>query len=63
MVSLPPYSPDMHPIEPVLRVTRREKTHNRYWKNLDVLTTTLDDWFSTFTQPNKKLASLCSFAW
>ena len=49
--------------EQVWRVTRREKTHNRYWKNLDVLTTTLDDWFSTFTKPNKKLASLCSFAW
>ena len=29
----------------------------------DILTTTLDDWFSTFTQPNEKLASLCSFAW
>lgn len=63
IVSLPPYSPDLNPIEQVWRVTRREKTHNRYWKNLDVLTTTLDDWFSTFTQPNKKLASLCSFAW
>ena len=63
IVSLPPYSPDLNPIEQVWRVTRREKTHNRYWKNLDVLSTTLDDWFSTFTQPNKKLASLCSFAW
>ena len=63
IVSLPPYSPDMNPIEQVWRVTRREKTHNRYWKNLDVLTTTLDDWFSTFAQPNEKLASLCSFAW
>jgi hypothetical protein len=63
IVSLPPYSPDLNPIEQVWRVTRREKTHNRYWKNLDVLTTTLDDWFSIFTKPNKKLASLCSFAW
>ena len=63
IVSLPPYSPDLNPIEQVWRVAPREKTHNRYWKNLDVLTTTLDDWFSTFTQPNKKLASLCSFAW
>lgn len=63
IVSLPPYSPDLNPIEQVWRVTRREKTHNRYWKNLDVLTTTLDDWFSSFTRPNEKLASLCSFAW
>ena len=55
IVSLPPYSPDLNPIEQVWRVTRREKTHNRYWKNLDVLTTTLDDWFSSFTRPNEKL--------
>ena len=62
IVSLPPYSPDLNPIEQVWRVTRREKTHNRYWKNFDVFTTTLDDWFSTFAQLNKKLTFLCSFA-
>ncbi|MCD8155076.1 MAG: IS630 family transposase [Clostridiales bacterium] len=30
IVSLPPYSPDLNPIEQVWRITRREKTHNRY---------------------------------
>ncbi|MBQ6121406.1 MAG: transposase, partial [Clostridia bacterium] len=40
--SLPPYSPDLNPIEQVWRITRREKTHNRYWKNLDSLVATLD---------------------
>lgn len=61
IISLPPYSLDLNSIEQVRRVTRREKTHNRYWKNLDVLTSTLDDWFGTFTHPNEKLTSLCSF--
>ncbi len=28
IISLPPYSPDLNPIEQVWRVTRREKTHN-----------------------------------
>lgn len=37
IVSLPPYSPDLNPIEQVWRVTRREKTHNRFWKNLEAL--------------------------
>ena len=63
IVSLPPYSPDLNPIEQVWRVTRREKTHNRFWQNLETLTTTLDDWFHSFTLPNTKLASLCSFSW
>lgn len=62
IVSLPPYSPDLNPIEQVWRITRREKTHNRYWKNLEILVATLDDWFGSFTLPNKKLATLCSFS-
>ena len=63
IVSLPPYSPDLNPIEQVWRVTRREKTHNRFWQNLEALTITLDDWFRSFALPNAKLASLCSFSW
>ena len=63
IVSLPPYSPDLNPIEQVWRVTRREKTHNRYWSGLPKLTAVLDEWFGSFAEPNEKLASLCSFAW
>ena len=63
IVSLPPYSPDLNPIEQVWRVTRREKTHNRYWSGLPKLTAVLDEWFGSFAKPNEKLASLCSFAW
>lgn len=63
IVSLPPYSPDLNPIEQVWRVTRREKTHNRYWSGLPKLTTVLDEWFGSFAEPNEILASLCSFAW
>lgn len=61
MVSLPPYSPDLNPIEQVWRITRREKTHNRFWKDLDTLSSTLDSWFKSFDTPNAKLKSLCSF--
>lgn len=61
--SMPPYSPDLNPIEQVWRITRREKTHNRYWSGLPILTETLDEWFGSFSRPNRKIATLCSFAW
>ena len=63
IISLPPYSPDLNPIEQVWRITRREKTHNRFWETLEKLVGVLDNWFSTFKKPNDKLATLCSFAW
>jgi len=61
--SMPPYSPDLNPIEQVWRVTRREKTHNKYWSGLPKLVEVLDAWFLSFTKPNQKLATLCSFTW
>ena len=62
IVSLPPYSPDLNPIEQVWRITRREKTHNRFWENLSKLVDTLDNWFDSFRKPNSKLSKLCSFS-
>ena len=61
LVSLPPYSPDFNPIEQVWRFTRREKTHNRFWPTLQLLTDTLDQWFASFASPNETLRNLCSF--
>ena len=61
IIPLPPYSPDLNPIEQVWRITRREKTHNHFWPSLDLLTSTLDHWFAQFAFPNSMLASLCSF--
>lgn len=60
-LSLPPYSPDLNPIEQVWRKTRREITHNRYFSSLSILTDTLDEYFLGFANPNEPLKSLCSF--
>ncbi len=62
-ISLPPYSPDLNPIEQVWRITRREKTHNRYFSCLPSLVETLDDYFEEFQKPNEQLKKLCSFKW
>ena len=60
-IFLPPYSPDLNPIEQVWRITRREVTHNTYFATEKVLEDTLDSHFAIYRQPNVKLASLCSF--
>lgn len=60
-LSLPPYSPDLNPIEQVWRKTRREKTHNKYFNTLSKLTDVLDAYFKGFFMPNDQLRSLCSF--
>ena len=61
-LSLPPYSPDLNPIEQVWRKTRREKTHNKYFDGLSKLVSVLDDYFAAFFMPNNQLKSLCSFS-
>ena len=60
-LSMPPYSPGLNPIEQVWRITRREKTHNRYFPSLDVLAETLDEFFGSFSEGSEQLKSLCSF--
>ena len=59
---LPPYSPDLNPIEQVWRIARREKTHNRYFPSKSALKDTMDAYFDTFSSPNEQLKSLCSFS-
>ena len=61
LIFLPPYSPDLNPIEQVWRITRREVTHNTYFANAQFLEDALDTHFAIYRQPNEKLASLCSF--
>ena len=59
---LPAYSPDLNPIEQVWRITRRKKTHNRYFNKLLNLIDLLDDYFAGFFAPNESLCSLCGFS-
>lgn len=61
VIPLPPYSPDLNPIEQVWRKTRREVTHNRYFKSKDELERKIDGYFEGFKEPNEELKSLCSF--
>lgn len=60
-IMLPPYSPDLNPIEQVWRITRKENTHNVFFDTTASLKSTVDSAFSAWTVPNSKLHSLCSF--
>ena len=61
LIFLPPYSPDLNPIEQVWRITRREVTHNTYFAYAQILEDTLDTHFTAYREPNDKLAALCTF--
>ena len=59
-ILLPPYSPDLNPIEQVWRITRRENTHNVFFESIESLKSTVDTAFSQWRTPNEQLHSLCS---
>ena len=60
-IKLPPYSPDLTPIEQVWRVTRRESTHNVFFASLSMLEQKVDSTFASWAEPNDQLRELCTF--
>jgi transposase len=56
---LPPYSPDLNPIERVWKLTRRLAVHNKYFPNLIDIATAVEFQFSKWLKPNIELMRLC----
>lgn len=57
---LPPYSPELNPVERVWKLTRYHCTHNRYFAALDELINTVWSHLNLWTRPNKTLRKLCA---
>ena len=57
---LPPYSPELNPIERVWKLTRRLCLHNRYFGFLDGVVAAVEDQFVEWTKPNDSLRRLCA---
>jgi transposase len=57
---LPPYSPELNPIERVWKRTRRNCVHNVYFAKLQFLVDKVDQQFLKWSQPNAELAHLCA---
>jgi len=60
MEFLPPYSPDLNPIERVWKLTRRQATHNRYFPYLEVVVMAVEGLFETWRQGSDSLRRLCA---
>jgi transposase len=60
LLFLPPYSPDMNPIERVWKLVRRLATHNRYFPDLTGLTTAVELLLARWRHGDATLRRLCA---
>ena len=56
---LPPYGPDLNPIERVWKLTRRTSVHNRYFPALEDVDAAVERQFSAWERSNIELKRLC----
>jgi transposase len=56
---LPPYSPELNPIERVWKRLRRKCLHNVYFSKLAQLVQTVTGQLEKWSEPNAELARLC----
>lgn len=59
LLFLPPYSPQLAPIERVWKLARRMATHNRFFAALGEVLTAIDRCFDRWQKPNPVLRRLC----
>jgi DDE superfamily endonuclease len=57
---LPPYSPELNPVERVWKLTRRLCLHNRYFSKLDDVAVAVETEFTNWKKSNDTLRRLCA---
>jgi transposase len=57
---LPPYSPELNPIERVWKLTRRLCLHNRYFGFLETVVQAVESQFANWRRPNETLRRPCA---
>jgi len=57
---LPPYSPDLNPIERVWQLTRKLCIHDQYFPTIAAVITAVETQFEKWTNGNMTLRRLCS---
>jgi transposase len=59
LLCLPPYSPQLAPVERVWKLARRMATHNQFFATLDAVLTAVSTCFDRWRTPNSVLRRLC----
>jgi transposase len=59
LLYLPPYSPDLNPVERVWKHMRYHVTHNIYFETLEALENAIVHYLKNHSKPNEELSSLC----
>ena len=59
LVFLPPYSPELNPIERVWKNLRYRVTHNIYFESIQKLEKAIMKYLKDHAKPNERLMSLC----
>jgi len=59
LLFLPPYSPDLNPIELVWKLVRRLCLHNRYFPELGLVTAAVETQFDQWRMGSQTLSRLC----
>lgn len=59
LLFLPPYSPDLNPIERVWKLVRRLRLHNRYFPELSCVVASVEDLFAQWRNGADVLRRLC----
>lgn len=59
---LPPYSPELNPIERVWKLIRRRCLHNQYFPRIEDVIVSLKPSLRTWARPNTTLQRLCGLA-
>jgi transposase len=57
---LPPYSPDLNPVERVWKLTRKLCIHDQYFPTIAAVTSAVETQFDRWTNGNATLRRLCS---
>ncbi len=62
LMYLPPYSPDLNPMEWIWKKMRKEVTHNTFFENFKNFQRALIKFFNKFKLQSLEIKSLCCFA-
>lgn len=62
LLFLPPYSPDLNPIERIWKLVRRLCLHNRYFPKLELVAETVECQFAQWRIASPTLTKLCKVA-